>query len=161
LAKLPKLIVAELLIHHLDVARWLVGPLTVTAAHLDRHSEQVRGEDAATIVLRSPAKATVVVEGNLSAPGYPPAGVDALELIGSLGSVLFDGAELRLQQDDSRVFRYDPTTTYETSFASAISHFVTSLQSGAPFETEALDNLETLKLVDATYALATSRFGPE
>jgi D-apiose dehydrogenase len=156
LATLPRLIVAELLIHHLDVVRWLVGPLTVTAAQLGRNSNQVVGEDAATILLRGPAGASVVVDGNMSASGYPPTGVDLLELIGAGASVFFDGLELTLAREETQTLRYDPTDAYEAAFTGAISHFVGCIRSGAPFETDGVDNLETLKLVDATYAVAGS-----
>ena len=36
----------------------------------------------------------------------------------------------------------------------AVAHFVAALETGAPFETDRLDNLETLRLVDDAYRLA-------
>ena len=40
----------------------------------------------------------------------------------------------------------------KASFDGAIGHFVDCLASGAAFETDVLDNLETLRLVDQAYA---------
>jgi len=61
LGTLPRLIIAELLIHHLDVVRLLVGPLRVLACRTRRLSPDVVGEDAATIQLEGPDNATVIV----------------------------------------------------------------------------------------------------
>jgi hypothetical protein len=49
---------------------------------------------------------------------------------------------------------YDATLLYQDSYFGALSHFVACLETGQPFETEVLDNLETLRLVDAAYAQA-------
>ena len=76
LAALPRLIIAELLIHHLDVVRLLVGPLRVRACRVQRVSPDVIGEDAATILLEGPGGASVTVEGNMSARGCPPLPAD-------------------------------------------------------------------------------------
>ena len=47
-----RMLVAEVLIHHLDTLRMLLGPLRVTAAALSRSSEQLVGEDGAVIQLQ-------------------------------------------------------------------------------------------------------------
>ena len=48
-----RMLVAEVLIHHLDTLRMLLGPLRVTAAQLSRSSDQLVGEDGAVIQLQS------------------------------------------------------------------------------------------------------------
>jgi predicted dehydrogenase len=159
LATLPRLLIAELLIHHLDTARWLVGPLDVTAAQLTRTSEHVVGEDAATILLQGPREAIVVVDGNMSARGYPEEAQDSLEVVGTNGTILFDGAELRLEAADPQISQHDPKSAYNASYVGAIAHFVSCLRSGAAFETEGVDNLQTLKLVDAAYVSAAHTGG--
>ncbi|MGQ9777359.1 MAG: hypothetical protein ACUVQ9_09120 [Thermodesulfobacteriota bacterium] len=40
---------------------------------------------------------------------------------------------------------------YQASYNNAIAHFVEALRSGQPFETDRLDNLKTLRLVDEAY----------
>ena len=47
-----RMLVAEVLIHHLDTLRMLLGPLQVTAARLSRSSDLLVGEDGAVIQLR-------------------------------------------------------------------------------------------------------------
>src|SRR5689334_8064081 len=48
-----RMLVAEVLIHHLDTLRMLLGPLRVTAAQLSRSSDQLVGEDGAVIQLKA------------------------------------------------------------------------------------------------------------
>ena len=43
---------------------------------------------------------------------------------------------------------FDFARDYQESFDGAIRHFVDCLTSGAAFETDVLDNLETLRLVE-------------
>jgi hypothetical protein len=42
----------------------------------------------------------------------------------------------------------------QQSYDSAVAHFVACLASGAPFETDRIDNLNTLRLVADAYRLA-------
>ncbi len=42
----------------------------------------------------------------------------------------------------------------QKSYDNAIAHFIASLESGEPFETDRLDNLKTLQLVSDAYELA-------
>ena len=69
----------EILIHHLDTLRFLLGELAVDAARLERTSEATRGEDVAAIALHRVADGVpVFVTGNLAVPGAPPLPSDAL-----------------------------------------------------------------------------------
>lgn len=52
LATLPRMMVAETLVHHLDVAHWLAGAGTVLGATLRRDVSQIAGESAATIAVQ-------------------------------------------------------------------------------------------------------------
>ena len=62
-----RMLVAEVLIHHLDTLRMLLGPLQVTAAQLSRSSEQLIGEDGAVIQLRTGNGAGVAVFASFAA----------------------------------------------------------------------------------------------
>jgi D-apiose dehydrogenase len=42
---------------------------------------------------------------------------------------------------------------YQASYNNAIAHFVEALRGGKPFETDRLDNLKTLRLVEEAYRL--------
>jgi predicted dehydrogenase len=149
-----RLMISEVLIHHLDTMRYLCGPLRVVAARTLRTVEVAKGETFAAIFLETPAGCPVDVTGTMAAAGFPPRASDRMELIGSKASLVFDDFELRLLGDSPRQERFDGTEGYQASFDAVIAHFVDCLRSGAPFETDPADNLETMRLVEHAYLAA-------
>lgn len=149
LATLERLVVGELLIHHLDVARFLLGPLEVRAAIAAWG--QCSGEHAATILLGSATGCMTVVDGNMAAPGFPPAPLDALDVVGTRGSMRLDGDALTLSGQAVAQHRVDLVANYQQGFTAAAAHFVECVRDERPFESDAADNLATLALVDAAY----------
>jgi predicted dehydrogenase len=154
MANEAQLMIAEVLIHHLDVMRYLCGPLQVLAARTARTLADVKGETLATILLRTERDAPVTVTGTMAAPGYPARVGDRLEIVGTIASAVLQDGELRLLGPDPRSEHYDLTAGYQASFDNTIAHFVDCLDSGASFETDAIDNIETLKLVEQAYRAA-------
>jgi len=148
---LPRLLIMELLIHHLDTIRYLVGPVSVAAAVAVRICPEVRGEDLALISLKAAGGALGTVSGNFSAAGFPRLPADRLELIGERASILFEDNVLQLRGATEERLEFDFAQAYQQSYDSAIAHFVASLQNETPFETAAADNLETLRLVEDAY----------
>jgi len=153
-AHMPRFIILEFLIHHLDTSRFLVGEMDVISTQTLRVSPYVIGEDVAHIVLNAKNGAIGIVSGNLSAAGFPPLPQDRLELIGERSSILFDGDTLSLIGEKSESIHFNFEEDYQSSYNNAIAHFVEALRSGQPFETDRLDNLRTLRLVDEAYRLA-------
>jgi predicted dehydrogenase len=154
LQSFPRLLIFEALIHHLDTLRCLLGPISVEWARVDKVNASLAGEDVALIALRSARGATVVVDGNISAAGYPPMPVDRLEIIGSRGTLILDVDRLYLVGKESAAIHVDVTKNYQACFTAAIRHFVAGLRTGAPFQTDRLDNLETLRLMESAYIAA-------
>jgi predicted dehydrogenase len=150
-ANLKHFIILELLIHHLDTIRFLMGPMRVVAASTVRVSQEVKGEDVAMITLTAENGAFGTVSGNLSAAGWPPLPIDRLELIGEHASITFEGNVLSLIGESEEILYFDLEDAYQKSYDNAISHFVEALGSGKPFETDRKDNLETLRLVAEAY----------
>ena len=146
-----RLMIAEVLIHHLDVMRFLCGELRVVAARAARTVPDVAGETMAVVFLETASGAPVEVLGSLAAPGYPARPPDRLEFVGTRASATFADSELCLLGASPRSERYDPTLGYQASFDGVIAHFVDCLETGAPFETDPVDNLETLRLVEHAY----------
>jgi len=146
-----RLMIAEVLIHHLDVMRFLCGELRVAGARASRTLADVAGETVAAIFLESTAGAAVEVTGTMAAPGYPPRVPDRLEIVGSKASAIFENSELRLLGPNPRRQAYDNDQGYQASFDNVIAHFVECLETGAQFETDPRDNLETLRLVEHAY----------
>lgn len=154
LAGLKRFIIMELLVHHLDTIRFLVGPVAVTAASTARFSPEVRGEDAALISLTAATGAFGTVGGNFSAAGFPPLPADRLVIIGDQASIIFDGNVIRLLNESEESISFDLEQAYQKSYDNAIAHFVQAREQGSPFETDRLDNLQTLQLVEDAYRKA-------
>jgi len=146
-----RLMIAEVLIHHLDVMRFLCGELRVVAARGARTVADVVGETAAAIFLETASGVPVEVMGSLAAAGYSARPPDRLEIIGSKASVMFDDCTLALRGPEPRSESFDSAAGYQASFDGVIAHFVGCLETGAPFETSPADNLETLRLVEHAY----------
>src|ERR1700712_4318236 len=148
-----RMLVAEVLIHHLDTLRMLLGPLRVTAAALSRSSEQLVGEDGAVIQLQAESGAGVTVFASFAAHGHPSTQIDRLEILGDKGAIKLDGAQLTCSGVSPHERGYDLATEYQGSYNRTIAHFVQSLRDNTPFETAPQDNLETLRLVEDFYRL--------
>lgn len=56
LADFRRLLVFEVLIHHLDTLRAILGEMQVVSATLDRMNPDLKGEDVALIVLRAASR---------------------------------------------------------------------------------------------------------
>lgn len=156
----PRLLVAETLIHHIDVARWLFGPLSVVAAHLCG-AAGIAGETAATLVLRRADGLLVVIEASKTAFGYPRQAADRLEVLGTAGRLLLERNRLQFSGLVATDTEYDHPVAYQAAFDAAVAHFVGCLRSGARFETDPEDNLATLALVEEVYRVATRAPPPE
>lgn len=151
---LRRMLVNEVLIHHLDTMRVLLGELRVTACRLGRSCPDMAGEDNALVSLESTQGAAAVLLGNMAAFGFPAAQADDMLLIGSTGTIRLHGSTLTCHGRDPEEREYDLAACYQDSYDACIAHFVNALTSGAPFETSPADNLRTLRLVEDCYALA-------
>ena len=150
-----RLLVMEVLIHHLDTVRFLFGDFDLESARLLRNNQDVVGEDIAILGLtRQMDGVPLSVNGNLAVYGAPPNPTDQLWIWGTRGTLHVDGSTLRLFGPSPREVLFDPTDSYQAAYNGAIGHFVNQLASGAPFETSALDNLETLRLVERAYQIS-------
>jgi predicted dehydrogenase len=149
-----RMLVAEVLIHHLDTLRMLLGPLHVTAAQLSRSSEQLVGEDGAVIQMQGENGAGVTVFASFAAHGHPATQIDRLEILGDKGAIKLDGPNLVCSGASPAEKTYDLAVEYQGSYNQTIAHFVQSLRDNRPFETAPQDNLETLRLVEDCYRLS-------
>jgi len=154
MANMPRFLILELLVHHLDTIRFLVGEMRVVCAKTGRISPEVIGEDVATIMLKAEKGAIGVVSGNFSAAGAPLLPQDRLELIGERASILFESDTLIMTDETNETLRFDLGEAYQSSYDNAVSHFVEAIRTGQPFETDCHDNLKTLRLVDDAYRFA-------
>ena len=149
-----RLLIFEVLIHHLDVMRVLLGPLEVVSAQVAKVNESLAGEDVAVILMRGRGDLTAVMDGNVSAPGYGPMPADRLEIMGTKGTLIYDRDRLYLAGSDQPPVVFDLAKNYQACFSSAVREFVSGLRDNKPFAIDRMDNLETLKLMEACYVAA-------
>jgi predicted dehydrogenase len=128
--------------------------MSVVSSKTTRVSPEVVGEDVALILLRSENGAIGTISGNFSAPEAPPLPRDRLELIGERSSIFFDHDTLTIAGNTNEAVCINLEEAYQASYNNVIAHFVEALRTGQPFETDRLDNLKTLRLVDDAYRLA-------
>lgn len=148
-------LVFETMIHHLDVLRCLVGPLRVVAARLGRLAQGLPGEDTAAILMEGPDGLIATADGSLCAPGYPPLHGDRLEVIGSQGTIIMDlNRVFIVGREAETVEQVDLLGRYQECFDTAMRAFIAGLRSGEAFETDRLDNIETLELMESVYRAA-------
>lgn len=151
MAGLERMLLMEVMIHHVDALRFLVGPLTLQGARLGRSCPAIRGEDRAALFLVGDDGAAVSLVGDFMAHGYPPEQVDRLELFGTEGAITLDGDRLTLTGAVEESRTLDLAANYKASYLGAITHFVDRLEDGGPFETAPEDNLETLAIAESAY----------
>lgn len=151
MAGLERMLLMEVMIHHVDTLRFLVGPLELRGARLGRSCPELRGEDRATLLLAGDDGAAVSLVGDFMAHGYPPEQEDRLELFGTGGAIFLEGDRLRLVGPEPESLTLDLAANYKASYLGAITHFVDRLDDGAPFETAPADNLQTLAIVESAY----------
>jgi len=154
LAQFPRLLAFEVLIHHLDALRSILGEMEVVGARLDRMNPDLAGEDVALITLRGADGALVQIDANISALGYPPLPTDRLELLGEADTLVLDRDRITLLSAPEEVSQHDLAANYQACFTGAVSEFVNGLRTGAPFATDRLDNLKTLRLMESVYKIS-------
>ncbi|MFN4154386.1 MAG: Gfo/Idh/MocA family protein [Paracoccaceae bacterium] len=154
LAGFKRLLVFEVLIHHLDALRSILGEMVVLSARLDRINPDLKGEDVALVTLRSSDGALIQIDANISALGYPPLPTDRLELLGDADTLIYDRDRIFSLSRPDDVSLHDLTANYQACFTGAVTEFVSGLRSGKTFATDRLDNLNTLRLMEGIYRAA-------
>ena len=154
MADLERMLLMEVLIHHVDALRFLLGPLTLLGATLGKSCAGIRGEDRASLAMRSADGAAVTLSGDFMAHGHPPQQLDRLDIHGEAGTIRLAAARLELiRPDGTETVAPDLDANYKASYRDTIAHFLDRLDDGAPFETAPADNLETLRIVERAYAI--------
>jgi len=152
-ATMKRLLVLELLVHHLDALGFLLGPLDVTSAALARLSEHVVGEDTASIAVTA-GHAAGVIHASMAAAGHPPQAQDELEVLGERGRIYLRGKKIECFGPHPALIEFDPAVNYQASYDNAIAHFVEALRTGAAFQTPPAVHLQALRHVERIYAIA-------
>ena len=166
LADLPRLMVYDTYIHHIDGIRYLLGDVTSVYARMSRTNPAIVGEDRLFLVLGHARGATSSLDASWVVP------VERKTTL-HLGDFLIEGvdgalhldpydAELRhVQQRGTTVLeRYAPSSIGgagplgQGAFNSCIADFAAGVRHDRPFESSAEDNLKTLAITLAAYESA-------
>jgi predicted dehydrogenase len=150
-AEMPRLLIYETMVHHIDTAAFLFGPIASVYAQMRRHNPVIRGEDCALVMLRHRDSVDGVVDGHRFLDTEPPGA--------AMGEAWIDGDESGLRINGrGEIFRgaekvFEPVEEGyrgDSVFATQ-RHFVECLQTGGKSESAAADYLHTFGAVEAAY----------
>ena len=161
-----RFVIADVGVHVLDVARFLLGDVAHISCETQRRNPKVRAEDTATMLLRHDSGAVSVVEVTYEArraDDYFPETL--MEIEGPRGSIIVSaGCRMRVTSDGEATtsdigvpllpWTSHPWHVSQEGAMGACRHFLDCLQRGVPAETRGEDNLKTYALVDAAYRAA-------
>lgn len=169
LAEEAQLILLDLGIHVLDVARVYLGEVTHLSCETQRINPRVKAEDMATMLLRHASGAVSVVDCTYESKQLPdPFPQTLVHLEGPQGSirlnhdfemVVTSNGAASTEQVGAPLLPWTskPWHAAQESVLNTQRHWVESLRAGREPETSGLDNLKTYALVMAAYQSAAER----
>ena len=153
--KMPRLLIHETMVHPIDTARFLFGPIETIVARTARRNPVIAGEDCCQLILTHASGLAGLADGNRFvdlAPDSPP-----------LGDAEFEGERgvLRVEptgdvtQNGALVWKNEVRTGYRgDSVLATQRHFIDCLLTGRMFETSAVDYVHSFAAVEAAYQSA-------
>ena len=153
---LQRFLIDEVLVHHIDTARFLFGDIASIYAESARRNHRLVGEDHAILTLRHVNGVMGSVEGHAFVKHNSSATRDETIFEGDAGTIrvtssgeIWCGQQKIWTEDQGKGYRGD-------SVFSIQAHFIQCLKSGQPFESGAREYLEkTFAVVEAAYSSLT------
>ena len=168
LAEEERLVILDVGIHVLDLARWLLGEVEHLSCETQRRNPKVRAEDTATMLLRHATGAVSNVEVTYEAKRIPDSFPETLlEIEGESGSILVSRGERMTVTTQGLSFdeaiggpllpwSSRPWHASQEAVLHTNTHMLEAFRAGVPAETSGEDNLKTFALVEAAYEAASS-----
>jgi predicted dehydrogenase len=150
--QMPRLLIYETIVHHLDTARFLFGEISRVFAQARRNNSVIQGEDQAQLLLTHESSLLGSIDGHRFLDTDPPGPV--------LGEAWFEGDRelLRLSPSGDILYRNEIVwkNTYSQGYRgdsvrATQQHFIDCLRAKAEPESSARQYLKTVALVEAAY----------
>ena len=163
-----RFILLDLVIHLFDVDRYLFGEVSKLTCRTQSIKPDLKGEDAATILLGHENGVTSVVDATYSSKRDPDMFPDTLiEIDGTEGSIMLDdgcklkvvsasGTKRRVVEPALLDWAQRPWHGIQESVLRTQEHWVACLREGREPDISGADNLKTYALSEASYASALS-----
>jgi D-apiose dehydrogenase len=155
--EMPRLLIYETLVHHIDTARFLFGSVDSVFARTRRINPQIAGEDLALLTLAHAGGLSGVIDGHRFLDPIPDGP--------AMGEAIFEGRSGAMRLYGNGDLHIDAKCVWTNSAAlgyrgdsvlATQQHFIDCLRSGAEFETGGREYLSTFAVVEAAYGSASS-----
>lgn len=157
-----RLIILDLGIHLLDLARVLLGEVERVFCETQRRDPANRAEDTATLVLKHRSGAVSTIDCTYEDRAARPNGPDLEVVVEAADGTLWapaGGRTLLVKGRDgatSHEVAAEGDDVLQASVRTTCSRLLRSLRSGVPAPTALADNLQTFALVEAAYRSAAT-----
>jgi predicted dehydrogenase len=155
--QLERFLIDEVLVHHIDMARFLFGDIFSVYAEAARRNPHIVGEDHAILTLRHVNTILGSVVGHAFLEHNTGATQDEAIFEGDSGTIRVNSSG-EIWSGQQKIWIDDQVTGYRgDSVYGSQAHFIDCLKNGQPFESGAREYLEkTFAVVEAAYASLTS-----
>lgn len=150
--RMPRLLLFETVVHHIDTARLLFGEVASVFARIRRINPVILGEDQVLLIMTHASQLCGVIDAHRFTDTEPIGPV-----MGDFG-VEGDGGVLIVEPTGD--VRFGLRTIWKNNVASGYRgdsvlgtqrHFIDCLRSGVKFESEGREYLKTVRVVEAAY----------
>ena len=155
--QMPRLLVYETLVHHLDTGRYLAGEIDSLYCQMKRINPVIAGEDCVVIHLSFASGVQGLIDGNRISGKVPSSlALRSFRVEGDQGMIRCSSSgKLFLTQHgkDETALSYGlPSVGYRgDSIRAAQEHYISCLQTGQRCESEGEEYLKTVAAVEACY----------
>lgn len=159
LSEMPQLVIYEMGLHYLDIARYLFGESEYLSATTKRISPHIAGEDVA-IILADFNGLTCIVDLSWASVVKPAPDISwgCVRIEGENGTLILDqNGVLTVYSDSQQLTWVFPKDTVERSFVAAQRHFVECIEAGREPETSGSETIKSLQLVFSAYRASEER----
>ncbi len=166
LAEEERLLILDVGVHMLDVARFLMGEVKHMSCETQRRNPKIKAEDTASMLLRHVSGAVSFVDATYEARRIPdPFPETLLEIEGPEGSIIVARGERMTVTTQGITFEESiggpllpwtsrPWHSSQEAVLHTCAHMLTRFQVGVEAETSGPDSLKTFALVEAAYESA-------